>query len=268
MSNFGFENVSENMGENVGEVEKIELIEKIIGYSFKNKALLVQAFTRRSFGVESGDHTDNEVLEFVGDRAVDYVLIRCMMDQYSEIDPALQCSMNEGSLNRQMIRFKEGDYLARRLFDLGLSKFILCGKGDEITFKAAGDVMEALIAAVAVDCDWEYGVLDEVVERLLDIQLEDIEEDYYIVLNKWHHRHFQEAPLYKVEQDDNKRFVASVTIQVPDSDCVYEITGDPELTRSRARSSAAQDAYQYLNEQGLWKNLKDSLIQPKLESST
>ena len=261
MSNFSFENVRENISVNISEVEKI------IGYSFKNKSLLVQAFTRRSYGVESGDHTDNEVLEFVGDRAVDYVLIRCMMDQYSEIDPVLQCSMKEGSLNRQMIRFKEGDYLASRLFDTGLSKFILCGKGDEITFKAAGDVMEALIAAVAVDCDWEYAVLDEVVERLLDIQLEEIEADYYTILNKWHHRHFGEEPVYNVEQDENKRFVASVMIQVPDSDMMYKITGDPELTRSRARSSAAQDAYQYLNEQGIWKNLKDSLIQPTLENA-
>ena len=62
----------------------ISEVERIIGYSFKNKSLLVQAFTRRSYGVESGTHTDNEVLEFVGDRAVDYGSARgcvCRMEK-------------------------------------------------------------------------------------------------------------------------------------------------------------------------------------------
>ena len=38
MSNFSFENVRENISVNISEVEKI------IGYGFKNKSLLVQAF--------------------------------------------------------------------------------------------------------------------------------------------------------------------------------------------------------------------------------
>ena len=252
-----------------------EEAEKIIGYEFKNKTLLIQAFMRRSYGLECKAYADNEVLEFVGDRAIDYVLIRCMMDQYSEFygtndfDDLFQCSMHEGSLNRQMIRYKEGDYLASRFFDLGLSKYILSGKGDEVTFAAAGDVMEAIIAAIAIDCDWDYMILSEAVERLLDVQLEEseIDEDAFTMLNNWHRRHFGEAPVYDVEQTEDKRFVASVTIQVPDSDIMYKITGDPELTRSRARSGAAQDAYEYLVEQGIWKNLKESLTEPILENA-
>ena len=250
-------------------------VEKIIGYDFKNKSLLMQAFMRRSYGIECRSYTDNEILEFVGDRAVDYVLVRCMMDQYSKFygvngfDNLYQCSMHEGTLNKLLIRYKEGDYLASRIYDLGLNKYILCGKGDEVTFKAAGDVMEALIAAIAIDCDWDYMVLDEVVERLLDVHLEesDIEQDAFIVLNTWHRRHFLEAPKYEVTQEDDNRFIASVTIKVPDSSNLYRITGKPELTRSRARSAAAQAAYDYLNEQGIWMNLKESLLEPNLENA-
>lgn len=250
-------------------------VEKIIGYDFKNKSLLMQAFMRRSYGIECHAYTDNEVLEFVGDRAIDYVLVRCMLDQYSKFygvngfDNLFQCSMHEGTLNKQLIRYKEGDYLASRIFDLGLNEYILCGKGDEVSFKAAGDVMEALIAAVAIDCDWNYMVLDEVVERLLDVHLEesDIEQDAFIVLNTWHRRHFLEAPKYEVTQEEDNRFIASVTINVPDSSNLYRITGRPELTRSRARSAAAQAAYDYLNEQGIWMNLKESLLKPNLENA-
>ena len=51
--------------------EIIDLIEKKIGYEFKNKALLVQAFTRESYAKEQRvkglDVQSNEQLEYFGD---------------------------------------------------------------------------------------------------------------------------------------------------------------------------------------------------------
>ena len=254
---------------------KFNEVEQIIGYEFNNKNLLMQAFMRRSYGIESGAHSDNEVLEFVGDRVIDYVLVRCMMSQYARFlgvngfDNMFQCSCKEGTLNRILVEYKEGDYLANRIYALGLDKYILCGKGDDITFDVAGDTMEAIIAAVAVDCDWNYTVLDDVVEGLLNIQLEDsdIRQDAYTVLNGWHRRHFKDDPVYDVFQTEEHKFICHVTIKLPDSDKLYCIEGSPEITRSRARSSAAQSAYDYLNEHGVWMNLKESLIEPILENA-
>lgn len=254
---------------------KYNEVEQIIGYEFNNKNLLMQAFMRRSYGIESGAYSDNEVLEFVGDRVIDYVLVRCMMDQYVRLigvngfDNMLQCSCKEGTLNRILVEYKEGDYLANRIYALGLDKYILCGKGDDITFDVAGDTMEAVIAAVAVDCDWNYTVLDDVVESLLNIQLEDsdIRQDAYTVLNGWHRRHFKDDPVYDVFQTEDHKFICHATIKLPDSDKLYCIEGEPEITRSRARSSSAQAAYDYLNEHGVWMNLKESLIEPILENA-
>ena len=51
--------------------KEIKFIQDQIGYTFKNQELLVQAFTRRSYSMENGGQ-DNEVLESIGDKALDF----------------------------------------------------------------------------------------------------------------------------------------------------------------------------------------------------
>lgn len=51
----------------------LQVIEARIGYSFKNSDLLQQAFVRRSYARENGGE-DNEVLEFIGDKVLDFLL--------------------------------------------------------------------------------------------------------------------------------------------------------------------------------------------------
>ena len=53
----------------------IRRIENTIGYSFRNKDLLQQAFVRTSYSQENGGQ-NNEVLEFIGDKALDFTVIR------------------------------------------------------------------------------------------------------------------------------------------------------------------------------------------------
>ena len=48
----------------------LEMIQGQIGYRFNNLDLLKQAFTRRSYSEENGGE-NNEVLEFIGDKALD-----------------------------------------------------------------------------------------------------------------------------------------------------------------------------------------------------
>ena len=54
--------------------KEIKFIQGQIGYTFKNQELLVQAFIRRSYSMENGGQ-DNEVLEFIGDKALDFVVV-------------------------------------------------------------------------------------------------------------------------------------------------------------------------------------------------
>lgn len=59
-------------------------IEQTIGYTFENKDLLQQAFVRKSYSEEHGGQ-NNEVLEFIGDKALDFAVVRIMMEQFGII---------------------------------------------------------------------------------------------------------------------------------------------------------------------------------------
>lgn len=63
------------------EKEEFIFIQDQIGYQFKNLDLLQQAFVRRSYSQENGGE-DNEVLEFIGDRALDIVVVKYLVDTY------------------------------------------------------------------------------------------------------------------------------------------------------------------------------------------
>ena len=50
-------------------------IQNHIDYHFNNPDLLEQAFTRKSYSAENGG-CDNEVLEFIGDKVLDFIVVK------------------------------------------------------------------------------------------------------------------------------------------------------------------------------------------------
>ncbi len=58
----------------------LEFIQSQIGYYFNNLDLLQQAFTRRSYSEENGGE-NNEVLEFIGDKVLDYFVVKLLISQ-------------------------------------------------------------------------------------------------------------------------------------------------------------------------------------------
>ena len=83
---------------------KVPLIEKKIGYTFKDKSLLRQAFTRASFCNEyegqRGGYQSNEVLEFFGDSVLSAAiitgLIRAKTERYVH---GIKTDLNEGDFS-------------------------------------------------------------------------------------------------------------------------------------------------------------------------
>ena len=56
--------------------EELYSIQEILGgYKFKNLDLLRQAFVRKSYSKENGGE-NNEVLEFIGDKVLDFVIVK------------------------------------------------------------------------------------------------------------------------------------------------------------------------------------------------
>ena len=62
-----------------------KMVQAQIGYTFKNIDLLNQAFTRRSYTEENGGE-NNEVLEFIGDKALDFAVIKILIEKFGEVE--------------------------------------------------------------------------------------------------------------------------------------------------------------------------------------
>ena len=158
--------------------------EKIIGYEFKNKALLVQAFTRRSYSEENFGAEHNEVLEFIGDSLLGALVVKRLSSRYrvtstqSEphasdfddilvehgMDPILahgayRSELDEDELSRFKIALVRSESLAAATERAGLEKFLLMSRGDEKSGvreerSVKEDLFESIVGAVAIDSGW------------------------------------------------------------------------------------------------------------------
>lgn len=87
---------------------KLTLIQKTIGYQFNNENLLRQAFTRKSFA-SINKQKNNEVLEFYGDRVMNFIVIKEFYNKYGSIDNNLELVSSKtvkelSSCNVELIR--------------------------------------------------------------------------------------------------------------------------------------------------------------------
>ena len=270
------------------EKDPIIAIREIIRYEFINENLLRQAFTRRAFAVEQGLSACSEELEFYGDAALNTVVTREIYKRFSDVNTIrvegpFESRYNEGELTKLRATFVSKEYLAARAAELGLDRFILYGTGETASDSAREDMMEALIGAVAADCGWKWPVLEDVIDRLIQLQLRNpgewLKVTWYDQLNSWHQKRFGRMPEFEIHRkiDPRKgtefqdRYDCSLRYSVPENDKgvwpAQRIYVQDEPNRSRARERAAELAVRFIQKHGLWMNLKDAGIEPRLEDS-
>ncbi|HEX7063624.1 MAG TPA: ribonuclease III [Bacillales bacterium] len=127
-----------------------EAFEQQYGIVFENKQLLKQAFTHSSYVNEHRRRPfeDNERLEFLGDAVLELTVSRYLFKSYP--------SMTEGDLTKLRAAVVCEPALVDFANELGFSKFILLGKGEEVTGgrerpALLADVFEAFIGALYLD---------------------------------------------------------------------------------------------------------------------
>ena len=267
--------------------DPVMVISQMIGYEFINENLLRQAFTRRAFAIEHQLSGDNEQLEFFGDTALNTVITREIQQRYLEVNNLFtdapfhlkNTRINEGTLSKARSQYISKEYLASRTAELGLDKYILYGSGEKSSESACEDVMEALIGAVAVDSKWNWDVLGDVVDRLLCIQLEYpdrfLNQSYYDLFNAWHQKHFGIMPFYEVHagrrySEDWRNYNCTIRFFVPENNKGIAVDQRIDIHangRSKARELAAELAYRFVKMHGLWIQLSEANVVPKLEDA-
>ncbi len=128
--------------------ETPEGIEGPLGYVFKNRALLEQALTHRSFANEHGVVENNEPLEFLGDAVLGFLVAERIIRKRPEL--------KEGEATRLRASLVNTRALAEMGARLGLGQALRLGRGEEQSGGRAkpsllADGVEALIGAVFLD---------------------------------------------------------------------------------------------------------------------
>ena len=270
----------------------IEQIEHTIGYTFKNKDLLQQAFVRRSYSEEYGGQ-NNEVLEFIGDKALDLAVVRLMMMRFGEITEDKEWSefkltnpkyfktrLGEGKFTDIKKLLVQKKTLSKCIDRLGFHKQLIMGKGDieqgvENQDSVKEDLFEAIIGAIALDCDFNMERIAYVVDAMLDVlaffKNEDFNANYdgnYVSwLQEWTQSQGYGLPnyTYTLNTDDNS-FTCRLTITGKDGFRHFEL-GDG-FSHAKARAVVAYKTFIYLREQGIIKNrFEEAVGKPYFEES-
>ena len=170
--------------------EHLDDVQKKIGYWFNNVDLLFQAFTRSSYSSQYGGE-NNEVLEFLGDKVLDFYVtkviadrfgfVKSQSDYYDEDDDLNEYSIvahkNEADFTELRKQIVSNETLAKKINQLGLYKFMYLGDSDlenenfkKNLTKVKADLFEAILGAIAIDSDWNPDELQNVVEVMLRIE--------------------------------------------------------------------------------------------------
>ena len=127
------------------ELVKINEIEQIIGYKFKNRKYIQTAFIHSSF---SNEHRieSNERLEFLGDAVIEFIITEILY---------LPFRGKEGDMSKIRSMVVSEKPLAEAITRLGLDKFLMKGVGESkntTESKAVKcDLFEAICGAIYLD---------------------------------------------------------------------------------------------------------------------
>ena len=124
-----------------------KMIEKCIGYIFKNKDLLQKALTHTSYAYENNVES-NEKLEFLGDSILEFISSKYLYQSYPEL--------KEGEMTkvRATVVCEKSLYKIAKLHNF--SDFLNLGKSEQKTGGSQrpailADSVEAVIAAIYLD---------------------------------------------------------------------------------------------------------------------
>ena len=165
----------------MNEDKKIKEIEKRIGYTFRDKSLLLQAFTRTSFCNEHkkngvSEYQSSEVLEFFGDSILSSAIVTLFIGKYTNrYEHGIRTALEEGDFTVIRSRLSDKKNLSDRAARLGLGEFLRMGEGDVKLGVASEpsvleDLFESIIGAVYIDSGLDLGAVIGVVSGMLDIK--------------------------------------------------------------------------------------------------
>ena len=237
---------------------KYLMVQGQTGYTFRNPDLLQQAFTRRSYSEENGGE-NNEVLEFIGDKALDLAVVQLLIREFGEMKDGsdavprktaansvypngwpqsgssggsreFACASDEGELTKIKSRMVSKHYLARRMDELGFAPYIRMGRGDQKNGvgdqpSVKEDLFEAIVGAVTLDCGWDLTVISSVVEAMLDLGdffSKDGDDNYVRLIQEWEQDVNHALPWFRFQEGHRDAAVYYRSVVTTEFGAIYQ----------------------------------------------
>ncbi len=190
--------------------------EKKAGINFKNKELLKQAFTHRSYlnEVRNFKIQHNERLEFLGDAVLELAVTEYLFNRFPE--------KTEGELTSYRAALVNALTCAKVAIELGVNNFLLLSKGEAKDVGRArqyilANTLEAIIGAIYLDQGYEFAK-KFILEHVTPLTDEILQTKSWIDAKSRFQERAQEitgtTPSYKVIKevgpDHDKHFTSAV----------------------------------------------------------
>ena len=191
----------------------MDSLEKQLGYTFKDKQLLIEALTHKSYK----QPYDNERLEFLGDAVLDLIVGEYLYKHFPKSD--------EGKLSKIRASLVNENGFNKLANVLNLGEHILLSNAEENNEgrtkpSLLSNAFEALMGAIYLEAGLK--TVQEIVIALLEANYEEISldslfRDYKTTLQELTQARFSVTPEYKLVgssgPDHKKEFEVAVSIE-------------------------------------------------------
>ncbi len=227
----------------------MESIEAVLGYCFKNRELLKEALTHKSFSTERGQASHNERLEFLGDSVLGLIVSCYLFEEHPGQD--------EGYLSKVKSVLVSRTNLACWAKDLNLGEHVYLGVGEDQTggkkrSSILSNCFEALLGAIYLDGGLEPATI--FVKRWLHGQ--DMggmeEQDYKSVLQEMIQKRHKKPPEYEIISAEGPEHDKVFTMRVKIGRKVLGMGAGKN--KKEAQQAAAKNAIDYLEHHEVHRN--------------
>jgi ribonuclease-3 len=211
---------------------RLDALQRRIGYRFTDAQLLSRALTHRSFGA---DH--NERLEFLGDAVLSLAISGLLFERFAGSD--------EGDLTRVRAHLVREDSLHRVAVQLGLPDVLNLGEGEARGGGAQrasilADALEAVLGATFLDGGFDAasalvkGLFGEVIQTT---DVASWSKDAKTELQEWLQARRLPVPTYRISATRGQAHAQTFEVE-----CVVPALNLTESGEGRSRRVAEQEA--------------------------
>ncbi len=195
----------------------ISEIEKTLNYVFKNKNMLIEAITHKSYFAEMGRFSKgyNERLEYLGDTVVNLLISDMLFHCFPYEE--------EGPLSQRRAALVSEESLSAVAIELKMDQWLLLGKGEKLLSMGKKNrilacLFEAIIGAVYLDGGFEAAREIMIQQFQLKVSHQGDQKvyrrDFKTVLQEVIQKKSMSTPIYQLEKEDgpahDKFFIMSV----------------------------------------------------------